>query len=93
MSNRKEYLREYRITYYEKNKERLNNISKEYYKENKEDMTTYHKQYRLNNPDKVKQYEETRNAKIICNVCGSTTSKHHIAKHQQTHNCKSYAQC
>ena len=93
MSNRKECMKEYHKTYYEENKQKLNEYRKTYYKEYKDERDEYTKQYRLNNPDKVKQYEETRNAKIICNVCGSTTSKHHIAKHQQTNKCKNHIQC
>ena len=93
MSNRKEYMKEYHKTYYEENKQKLNEYKNEYYKEHKDERDEYTKQYRLNNPDKFKQYEEKRNAKIICNVCGSTTSKHHIAQHQRTNKCKKHTQC
>ena len=92
MTDRKEYLREYRITYYEKNKERLNNISKEYYKENKEDMTAYHKQYRAENAEKIKENYKKYNMKVICDVCGSTVSRHHMAGHKKTNKCTKHNQ-
>ena len=85
MSNRKEYLKEYHKKYYEENKEKLKEYQKEYPKEYKD---ANNKRYRLNNPDKWKEY----NIKIICDVCGSTISKLHKARHQKTNKCKKYVE-
>ena len=87
MTDRKEYLKEYRKKWYEENKEEQKIKSKEYYKEHKEDLNNYNKQYRLNNPNK---WKEEYNIKIVCNVCGLTTSKSNIARHQRTNKCKKY---
>ena len=85
MTDRKEYLKKYRKKWYEENKEEQKIKSKEYYKEHKEDLNNYNKQYRLNNPNKY-------NIKIVCNVCGLTTSKSNIARHQRTNKCKKYVE-
>ena len=82
---RKEYKKKWR----EENKDRYKELAKEYHKKHKDERNEYSKQYRLNNPNK---WKEEYNIKIVCNVCGLTTSKSNIARHQRTNKCKKYVE-
>ena len=82
---RKEYVKKYR----EENKDRYKELAKEYHKKHKDERNEYSKQYRLNNPNK---WKEEYNIKIVCNVCGLTTSKSNITRHQRTNKCKKYVE-
>ena len=84
MTDRKEYLKEYRKKYYEDNKEKFKEYQKNYPQEYKD---ANRERFRLNNPNK---WKEEYNIKIVCNVCGLTISKPNKARHQRTNKCKKY---
>jgi vacuolar-type H+-ATPase subunit H len=76
-----EYLKEYR----EKNREKILEYFKEYCEENREKILEQKKEYREENREKISQQ---RKEKICCEICGSTITKHHYARHQRTLKCQ-----
>ena len=77
MADRREYYKQYNAN----RKEQSKQYNAERYQENKEDILNQHKQYRLDNKDKINTH---RQEKITCDVCGSSVSRHTLAKHKRT---------
>ena len=74
--------------YNEVNKEKILKKQKEYRDDNKEKMKEYQKQYREDNKEKLaEKAKEKLKEKVICDNCGSETSKNHLARHKKSKKC------
>ena len=84
----KEYWKQQR----EKHKEQRHNYAKQYYEQHKETELERTKQWREANPDKIQEYRQRElikgAEKVICELCGKESTKHHLKRHQQTKICK-----
>ena len=80
MADRREYYKQYNANRKEQNK----NYYAERYELNKDDILKQHKQYRLDNKDKINAH---RPEIITRDVCGSSVSRPHIARHKRTKKC------
>jgi len=76
----KEYHKKYFKEYREKNKEEIKERDKEYYEQNKEKIKQQHKEYYEQNKEKI-------NEKITCDICGSISTRNHIARHKKSKKC------
>jgi hypothetical protein len=76
-----------RKEHYQDNKEYILERQHKYYNNNKESIREKVKEYRLKNDEYIKSY---KNEKIECDICGSTSSRNHIKRHQSTKSCKSF---
>ena len=83
MADRKEYFKQYKLA----NKEKLKIQNAEWYQSNKEHVAAVKKQYRLDNIDKINAHNQ---AKITCDVCGSSVSMNVLARHKRTKKCMDY---
>ena len=79
----KDYLDNYRKTYYENNKERLQVVKKEYYENHKEKEIKRAVEWNKANADK-------RREQIQCEICGELKAKTAIRRHQQTVKCRKH---
>ena len=98
----KEHLIQYRKDYYENNKGQILEKVKQYRKNNKEKMIERDKIKYQKNKDKIAEYkreyykknkekiDEKNKEKIKCNICGFESTRHHLARHQQTKKCQSH---
>ena len=82
MTDRREYFKKWRTEH----KEQIKEYNAERYERDKEDILTQQKQYRLDNKDKINAH---RQEIITCDVCGSSVSRHGIARHKTTKKCMS----
>ena len=90
-------VKEYKKKYREKNMDKIKENQKKYYEENTDKIKEYNKEWREENADKVKEnhkkyYEENAKKlkeKVCCNICGTFSSKHHLARHQKSKKCVS----
>ena len=80
MADRREYYKQYNAN----RKEQTKQYNAERYERDKEDILAQQKQYRLDNKDKINAHNKE---KITCDVCGSSISRHHIARHKRTVKC------
>lgn len=77
--------KEYYKQYYEVNKDHKQEYLKRYYEENKEALKKCHKQYRETNKEVIRKHYSTP---MVCEICGSTVTKRHMARHQRTKKCQ-----
>ena len=84
--------REYWKQQRNKHTEKRNEYAKQYYQLNKETELERTKQWREQNPDKVKEYNKRELIKqaerVICDICGEGSTKHHLNRHKQSKKCK-----
>jgi len=72
----KDYLKEYRSTYYENNKDKIIQTTRQYKEANKDIIKMKNQHYREDNKDKI-------NAKVKC-ICGCEVLKRELKRHEQT---------
>lgn len=85
--NNKEYLKEQKIKYYEKNKEKITQYLKDRYIKKRESILEYQKEYALNNKDKISKRNiewNLKNKMTINCECGYTYKKYNKSKHLKT---------
>ena len=93
--NNKDKIKEWMKEYAEQNKEKILERSRqwkqihkdeirEHYKQNKEKYNQQSKDYRAKNQDKIKEY---KHQVIVCDLCGSQTTRHSKHAHQKTKKC------
>ncbi len=77
---RSEAKRIYDLKYDSEHRQQRKDYSKEYYNEHKDEINAKCKAYRLANPELMR-------AKIVCDICGATISKHGLSKHKKAIKC------
>jgi len=96
----REYYKEYRKEYYEKNKEQKKEYQKEYSKKNKEKISENQKEYYEKNREKLSQYQkeyrkeyyeknkdeisEKKKQLKFCIICKSSCGKYGFKAHERT---------
>lgn len=83
-NDNKEKIQEYQKIYRYDNTETSKEYRKKYYEDNKEKITKSLKKYRNDNKEII---NEKKKEKVICEHCGSETSKTNLKRHQQSKHC------
>jgi hypothetical protein len=81
----KEKITEYQNIYRDKNREKLLEDKKVYHINNREKILEYKKLYHKKNRDVL---IEKMKEPVVCNLCGTFSTKTHLKRHQQTQKCK-----
>ena len=72
---------------YQSNKEQILSQAQQYRATHIEEIRERKKQYSAKNAEKIAQY---KGEKAVCNVCGGSTTRCHLLRHQRTSKCQSF---
>ena len=79
----------------EKHKDKRHEYAKQYYNTHTEENLERVRKWKELNPDRVLEYNKKSLMKqaeqVICNICGCSSTKHHLNRHKQSIKCKQIA--
>ena len=80
MADRREYFMKYNAEHKEQKKQYM----KEYYKLNRDEILTK----QATNEKRLAH----RSEQVVCDVCGTSVTRHHMARHKRTNKCLNHKQ-